>query len=163
MRRIIVSLSATALLGLAVLTYLGADRAAAQSPAKSKQAKAAVMPSFGNTDAIGEDELKIHLYFLASDPLEGRNFPSRGYDAAALYVASHLAEWGLKPGGSSAGTTGPLQPYFMPMELVARQIVPEESKTSLTAPAPAGRGGFAGGDGGGGGANAELRTTNFEY
>src|SRR5207302_11468059 len=70
------------------------------------------------------------------------------------------------------GTTGPLQPYFMPIELVARQIVPEESKTSLTAPAPAGRGGFGGGGTdaaaagqgrGRGAANAELRTTNFEY
>src|SRR3954469_2634120 len=146
MRRIIASFSATALLTLAVLTYVGSHRAVAQSPAKSKQAKPAPAPSFGNVDAIGEEELKIHLYFLASDQLEGRNFPSRGYDAAALYVASQLAQWGLKPGGSTSGTTGPLQPYFMPIELVARQIVPEESKTSLTGPAPAGRGGFGGGD-----------------
>src|ERR1041385_1451568 len=103
MRRIIVSFATTALLGLAVLTYLGSDRAAAQSPSKSKQVKAAPLPSFGNADAIGEDELKIHLYFLASDQLEGRNFPSRGYDTAALFVASHLAEWGLRPGGSASG------------------------------------------------------------
>src|SRR5437763_16235468 len=133
MRRIIVSFSATALLGLTVLTHLGSDRAAAQSPAKSKQVKAAPLPNFGNADAIGEEELKIHLYFLASDQLEGRNFPSRGYDAAALYVASQLAQWGLKPGGSTTGTTGPLQPYFMPIELVARQTVTEESKTSRPA------------------------------
>jgi hypothetical protein len=111
------------------------------------------------------------LYYLASDQLEGRNFPSRGYDAAALYIASHLAEWGLKPGGSATGTNGPLQPYFMPMELVAKQIVPEDSKVSLSAPpAPAGRGGFGGGDGAGGGGGRgrgnggpELVTTNFEY
>src|SRR5208283_1695338 len=88
-----------------------------------------------------------------------------------LYVASHLAEWGLKPGGSATGTNGPLQPYLMPIEMVARQIVPEESKLSLTAP-PAGRGGFGaggggrqggGGSGAGGGANAEPQTTSFEY
>ena len=110
------------------------------------------MASYGNSDAITQEELKVYDYFLASDQLEGRNFPSRGYDTAALYVASHLAEWGLKPGGSTSGTNGPLQPYFMPMEMVTRQVVPEESKASLVAPA-GGRGATAGG----------LRTTNFEY
>src|SRR5512142_1172030 len=86
--------------------------------AKAKMAKGAVA-AFGNVDAISEDELRTYLYFLASDQLEGRNFPSRGYDIAALYVASHLAEWGLKPGGSTDKTDGPLQPYFMPMALEA--------------------------------------------
>ena len=56
---------------------------------------------YGNMDSISEEEMKIYLYFLASDQLEGRNLPSRGFDTAALYVASHLAEWGLKPGGST--------------------------------------------------------------
>src|SRR5215472_10046556 len=115
---------------------------------KGKGAKTAPAPVYGNADAISEDELKVYEYFLASDQLEGRNFPSRGYDTAALYVASHLAEWGLKPGGSTAGTNGPLQPYMMPIEMVARQILPEESKASFTAPAGGGRGGFGGGGGG---------------
>jgi hypothetical protein len=121
---------------------------------------AAAPPGYGNADAVSQEELKAYEYFLASDQLEGRNLPSRGYDTAALYIASHLAEWGLKPGGSSTGVNGPLQPYFMPMELVARQILPAESKASLTAPAPAGRGGR-----GGAGANAPSGpvTTNFEY
>src|ERR1700690_718966 len=101
-------------------------------------AVAAPLSPHGNADAITGDELKIYLYFLASDQLEGRNLPSRGYDTAALYVASHLAEWGLKPGGSTTQTTGPLQPYFMPMELVSRQVVAEQSKASITAPAAAG-------------------------
>ena len=134
----------------------GSDQAAA--PAKGKAAKAektAALPGYGNADAITQEELKAYEYFLASDQLEGRNIPSRGYDTAALYLASHLAEWGLKPGGSATGVNGPLQPYFMPMEMVARQIVPAQSKVSLTAPAPAGRGG--------GTASAEPRTTNFEY
>src|SRR5882724_12437857 len=119
MRQIIASFSAIVLLALAI---------SAQPPAKSKKVIAAVAPGFGNVDAIGEEELKIHLYFLASDQLEGRNFPSRGYDAAALYVASHLAEWGLKPGGSTSGTNGPLQPYFMPFELISKSVIPAESK-----------------------------------
>ncbi len=100
--------------------------------AQTKAKKAAALPTYGNADAISQDELKAYLYFLASDQLEGRNFPSRGYDTAALYVASHLAEWGLKPGGSTTGTNGPLQPYFMPIELESRQLMAEESKAALS-------------------------------
>jgi Zn-dependent M28 family amino/carboxypeptidase len=125
---------------------------------------------YGNADAITQDELKVYDYFLASDQLEGRNLPSRGYDTAALYVASHLAEWGLKPGGSKTGTDGPLQPYFMPIELVSNQLVPADMKAELTAPAaPAGggRGGARGGGGGRAGAAAAPAagptTRAFEY
>jgi len=131
---------------------------------KGKGAKTAPAPTYGNADAISEDELKVYEYFLASDQLEGRNFPSRGYDTAALYVASHLAEWGLKPGGSASGTNGPLQPYLMPIEMVARTVVAEESKLSLTAPGGrGGRGGFGGGGGQGQGANSSPQTVNYEY
>src|SRR5215470_2819386 len=153
MRHVLVTCAASSLLALAILS--------AQS---KKPAKAPAAPTYGNVDSISEEELKVYDYFLASDQLEGRNFPSRGFDTAALYVASHLAEWGLKPGGSQSGTNGPLQPFLMPIELVARQIVPEESKLSLTAPpAPAGRGGFGGFGGGGGSTSTEPRTTSYEY
>src|SRR5947208_6329640 len=142
------------------------------SQAKPKAAKvvAKAAPAYGNSDAITELELKVYDYFLASDQLEGRNLPSRGFDTAALYVASHLAEWGLKPGGSTASTNGPLQPYFMPFELVSKQVVIGDSKASVTAPPPAGgRGGRGGGagaapDGGGRGrGGAGPRITDFEY
>jgi len=91
---------------------------AAQNKPKLTKVKTAApaAPAYGNSDSITEYEMKIYDYFLASDQLEGRNLPSRGYDTAALYVASHLAEWGLKPGGSLTGTNGPLQPYLMPFE-----------------------------------------------
>jgi len=175
-----ISCSLAAALAIAVLSSVQAQQAATQGkakPAKSGAAKAAAAPSYGNADAITQDELKVYDYFLASDQLEGRYFPSRGYDTAALYVASHLAEWGLKPGGSTTGTNGPLQPYFMPIEMAARTLVPEDSKASLTAPAVGGgRGGFGGGAGGGqggaarggqgggaGAAPAAPTTTDFEY
>jgi len=167
MRRLVTGCSAVATCAFALFFALSGGHAADR--AKNKGAKVPAVPAYGNADAISEEELKVYDYFLASDQLEGRNFPSRGYDTAALYVASHLAEWGLKPGGSTSGTNGPLQPYLMPIEMVARQIVPEESKASLTAPA-GGRGGFGGGRQGGGaaagrgrGGNAEPRTTEFEY
>src|SRR5580658_4539001 len=97
---------------------------AAQNKPKMAKVKAAPTVTYGNSDSITEYEMKIYDYFLASDQLEGRNLPSRGFDTAALYVASHLAEWGLKPGGSTTGTNGPLQPYFMPMALLAKTIIP---------------------------------------
>jgi hypothetical protein len=96
------------------------------SAAKKKAAS-----PFGNSDAITEQEMKVDEYFLASDQLEGRNLPSRGYDTAALYVASQLAEWGVTPAGSTTGTNGPLQPYFMPFELVSKQVIAAESKAAL--------------------------------
>src|SRR5215471_18726486 len=139
MRHVLVTCAASSLLALAILS--------AQS---KKPAKAPAAPTYGNVDSISEEELKVYDYFLASDQLEGRNFPSRGFDTAALYVASHLAEWGLKPGGSTSKTNGPLQPFLMPFELVSKQVVADQSKASITGPAPAfGRGGRGGGGGGG--------------
>jgi hypothetical protein len=165
MRRIIVTCTAAAALSYLVLSTAGPTSAQAQS--KKAVSKAAPAPNFGNADSITEHELQVYDYFLASDQLEGRYFPSRGYDTAALYVASHLAEWGLKPGGSATGTNGPLQPYFMPIEMVAREIVPEDSKATLVAPPAAGggggRGGGGGGRNGGGRANSEPVSTTFEY
>jgi hypothetical protein len=169
MRRIVITCAAAAAFTCAEVYIAGSNHALAQSKTKVA-AKMAATPTYGNSDAITEEELKVYDYFLASDELEGRNFPSRGYDTAALYVASHLSEWGLKPGGSTSGTNGPLQPYFMPIELVTRAIVPEDSKATLTAPAPAGRGGRGGGGGGGArgaaGGNAQPapdQNTTFEY
>ena len=100
---------------------------------------------YGNAGAITADELSTYLHFLASDQLEGRNTPSRGYDTASLYIASHLRQWGVKPLGSATGTKGPLQAYFMPIELVSNQPDPAGMKLTLTAPAAAGRGGAGGG------------------
>ena len=97
MRRIIFT---TTLLAFALAATLTPQSNKAKATAK---VTAPAGPAYGNSDSISEEELKIYLYFLASDQLEGRNLPSRGFDTAALYVASHLAEWGLKPGGSTSG------------------------------------------------------------
>ena len=152
------------LASIAVVCLVGAAEHSA--PPKPKTAKAATAPLsvHGNADAITEDELKIYLYFLASDQLEGRNLPSRGYDTAALYVASHLAEWGLKPGGSSTNTVGPLQPYFMPMALLAKTIIPAESKAMVTLAGRGRRDANAGGaSDGSSDSAAATRTVEFEY
>ena len=152
--RNLISGSLLSVIAVAILFTITSARPAA-SQAKAKSTKSGATMSYGNSDSINEEEMKIYDYFLASDQLEGRNLPSRGYDTAALYVASHLAEWKLKPMGSTTGTNGPLQPYFQPFELVSRSIVAEESKASVTG-GGGGRGaggrGAGGGAGGGGGA-----------
>src|SRR5579863_7665129 len=107
---------------------------AQNKPKMTKVKTAAPAASYGNSDSITENEMKIYDYILASDQLEGRNLPSRGFDTAALYVASHLAEWGLKPGGSTTNTNGPLQPYLMPIALLAKIVIPAESKATVTMP-----------------------------
>jgi hypothetical protein len=153
MKPIVASRSLFSIVLFTVLFAVGATESSEGSnsaaPVVNKVAR------YGNADSISEEEMKIYDYFLASDQLEGRNFPSRGYDAAALYVASHLAEWGLESGGSTENTNGPLQPYLMPFELVSRQVVTAETKASLTAPAPVRRGGPS--------APGAPRTTELEY
>lgn len=163
MRRII---GTTALLCALLFTLAWSGAAPQQPKARVTKASAALPGGFGNADAITEEELKVYDYFLASDQMEGRNTPSRGYDAAALYIASHLKEWGLKPGGSTTGTDGPLQPYLMPIELVSNQLDAAGMKLSLTMPPPAARGGRGGAGAGGGRGDAPAAPAGprtFEY
>ena len=178
MRRILISSSLFAVLSLSLWVTVRYAKSAPQAKPKLAKAESGAAAGYGNAESIGENELQVYLYFLASDQLEGRNLPSRGFDTAALYVASHLAEWGLKPGGSTADTNGPLQPYLMPIELVSRQVSAEETKASITAPAgrggrggrgAGGAGGAGAGGGGAGGAGARggnpagPQTTDFSY
>ena len=90
MRRMFVSSTLLAVLSLSLLVSVRAVHS--QSKPRAAKAVAAAPVSYGNVESISEEEMKIYLYFLASDQLEERNLPSRGFDTAALYVASHLAE-----------------------------------------------------------------------
>jgi hypothetical protein len=53
-------------------------------------------------EAIQSARLQTHVDFLASDLLEGRGTATRGYDLAALYVASQFELLGLKPGNQNS-------------------------------------------------------------
>src|SRR5258706_16264211 len=50
-------------------------------------------------DRISAQSLQGHLWFLASDLLEGRDTPSPGLDIAAEYIAAQFRRAGLKPVG----------------------------------------------------------------
>jgi hypothetical protein len=49
--------------------------------------------------SIQPGALKEWLTYIASDELEGRRVYTEGLGLAAAYIADHLKEWGLKPGG----------------------------------------------------------------
>ncbi|HEY8538460.1 MAG TPA: M28 family metallopeptidase [Steroidobacteraceae bacterium] len=50
-------------------------------------------------ELVGQNAIRSHVEFLASDLLEGRAAASRGYDIAAAYVAAQFRHSGLKPAG----------------------------------------------------------------
>ena len=52
-------------------------------------------------DAIRQEDLKEWLTYLASDELQGRATYTEGLGIAAGYIAAHLAQWGVKPGGDN--------------------------------------------------------------
>jgi len=66
--------------------------------------------------------LRNYLGFIASDALEGRRAPSRGLEAAAEFLASHMARLGLRPAGDN-GT------YLQSIALTRRRV--DVDKTTL--------------------------------
>src|SRR5687767_8133997 len=105
---------------LLVLTLASTPSVFAQKAKTSKQAK----PSFGNVEAITAKQLRDYLTFIASDELEGRDTPSRGLDIAAMYLAQHMASWGIKPAGDN-GT------YFQKVPLSLEKIVARDTQLSM--------------------------------
>jgi Zn-dependent M28 family amino/carboxypeptidase len=61
---------------------------------------------------IRAESLKGHLWFIASDLLEGRGTPSRGLDLAAEYIAAQFRRDGLEPAGDDD--------YFQTTTMAAR-------------------------------------------
>jgi Zn-dependent M28 family amino/carboxypeptidase len=97
------------------------------------------------------ESFRSHVAFLADDRLEGRDTGSRGYDLAALYVASRFEALGLKPAGKDgwyqqvpflesrpSGEPGALTiggRRFVHGREVVLNPTPEEGPVALEAPA----------------------------
>lgn len=97
-------ISALILVLLFVLGGIPVSTSAQAKNTKNKGSKtppAPAKPDFGNIEGITAQQMKDYLTFIASDELEGRDTPSRGLDIAALYIASHLSRWGIKPAGDN--------------------------------------------------------------
>ncbi len=98
--------------------------AQAKPKGKTNTTTTPAKPNFGNIDGITAQQMKDYLTFIASDELEGRDTPSRGLDIAALYIASHLSRWGIKPAGDN-GT------YFQKFPLKRNKIDVSGTKFDL--------------------------------
>jgi hypothetical protein len=110
-----------AFLSLVLLLFMvsGADAQMARRNRGGGAAPAAAR--FGNVEGITAKQLRDYLTFIASDELEGRDTPSRGLDIAAMYIAQHLASWGIKPAGDN-GT------YFQKFPLKRSRIKAQETR-----------------------------------
>jgi hypothetical protein len=64
-----------------------------------------------------------HIQYLADDSLQGRETGSEGYRKAAENVARTMEKFGLRAAGSDG--------YFQPVKFETRQLVPEESSTTI--------------------------------
>src|SRR4051812_20683735 len=71
---------------------------------------------------ISQDDLRQWLTYIASDDLQGRQVFTEGLALAGSYIADHLKEWGVRPGGDS-GT------YFQTVRVLG---VRSRSNSALT-------------------------------
>lgn len=80
---------AAVLMMLAIVPQVASAKKKTTSPVEN--AKAAGLQS------ITMDAAKAHVYFLASDELEGRKAGQNGSRVAQQYIVSLLRQWGIKP------------------------------------------------------------------
>jgi hypothetical protein len=78
--------------------------------------------------SISQDDLRTWLTYIASDELQGRLVYTEGLGLAGAYIADHLEEWGVKPGGDRApGGAG--RSYFQEVRVLG---VRTRSNSSVT-------------------------------
>jgi aminopeptidase YwaD len=80
---------------------------------------------------ITAGEIREYIKYLASDALEGRGSGTPGNAEAAIYIATDLKLWGLKPAGDN-GT------FFQPFEFVSAVKAGEHNACAIEARALAG-------------------------
>src|SRR5688572_1049429 len=88
------------------------------------QKKNKTIEKIGNS--ISADDLKKHLYIVASAEMEGRDTPSPGLEKAAGYIENHFKSLGLVPGM-------PGESYRMPYPLYRDSMVSASLKVNGSA------------------------------
>jgi hypothetical protein len=76
----------------------------------------------GGAQSITPAEVQEYLSYIASDELQGRQIFTEGLGLAGGYIADHLKEWGLKPGGDD-GT------YFQTVKVLGVNVKRNSSVT----------------------------------
>ena len=79
-------------------------------------------------ESISAEELKSHIYFLASDFMAGRVGPSHEYEIAAQYVAAQFAAAGIEPAVNNEDGT---KSYFQGVPF-AKTVFGEEIGWKIT-------------------------------
>jgi hypothetical protein len=79
----------------------------------------------GPVPAASAARIEADVRFLADDLLEGRAAGTRGYDLAALYVATQYRQMGLEPAGDDGG-------YFERVPLLKGTLQREGSRFAIT-------------------------------
>jgi hypothetical protein len=111
-RRVAASFGAAVALSLVVPAF-----AAPQAPHAATAAR-----DSGGASSITPQELHDWLSYISSDELEGRQVFHEGLGLAASYIADHLHEWGVKPGGDNGS-------YFQDVKVLG---VNARSQSSVT-------------------------------
>ena len=83
--------------------------------------------STASADAGAAVRIEADVRFLADDLLEGRETGTRGYDLAALYVASEFRKLGVLP-ATAPGSSG----YLHPVPLLRGRILREGASFAIT-------------------------------
>jgi hypothetical protein len=76
----------------------------------------------GGAASITPGELQDWLSYIASDELQGRQVYTEGLGLAASYIAEHLKEWGVKPGGDEGS-------YFQAVKVLGVNVKRNSSVT----------------------------------
>ena len=76
----------------------------------------------GGPQSITPAEVNEYLSYIASDELQGRQIFTEGLGLAGAYIADHLKEWGVKPGGDD-GT------YFQTVKVLGVNVKRNSSVT----------------------------------
>src|SRR6516162_10175538 len=76
----------------------------------------------GGVQSITPAEVQEYLSYIASDELQGRQIFTEGLGLAGGYIADHLKEWGVKPGGDD-GT------YFQTVKVLGVSVKRNSSVT----------------------------------
>jgi len=90
-----------------------------QTPSLAQGGKSA---GSGGAQSITPAEVHEYLSYIASDELQGRQIFTEGLGLAGAYIADHLKEWGLKPGGDD-------RTYFQTVKVLGVNVKRNSSVT----------------------------------
>ncbi len=85
---------------------------------------------------VEKSRIQAHLEFLADDLLEGRDTGSKGYDRAALYVATEFKKMGLQPAGDNGSFMQPVtfRKGFLDQQSPKAEIITADGVVELSYP-----------------------------